>query len=88
LVEEALVQVSSRFESVCSSFGSLSLSSLGETGVTGLAKRFDRFYSGSECSSCFLLRVSSVAWLGLAPRSSSTSVVAWTWQKKSVEVHE
>jgi hypothetical protein len=44
LVEEALVQVSPRFESVCSSFGSLSLSSVGETGVTGLGKRPDRFW--------------------------------------------
>jgi hypothetical protein len=88
LVEEALVQVLPRFESVCSCYGSLSLSSLGETGVTGLGKRSDRFYSGSKCLSCFPLCVSSVAWLGLAPRSSSTPVAAWTWQEKSVEVHE
>jgi hypothetical protein len=88
LVEEALVQVSPRYESVCSSFGSLSLSSLGEIGVTGLEKRSDRFYSDSKCSSCFPLRVSSVALLGLAPRSSSTLVAVWTWQEKCVEVHE
>jgi hypothetical protein len=31
---------------------------------------------------------SSVAWLGLAPKSSSTPVAAWTWQEKLVEVHE
>jgi hypothetical protein len=85
LVEEALVQVSPRFESVCSGFGSLSLRSLGETGVIGLAKRSDR---GSKCSSCFPLCVSSVACFGLAPRSSSTPVDAWTWREKSVEVHE
>jgi hypothetical protein len=41
LVEEALVQVSLSFEFVCSSFGSLSWSSLGETGLTGLGKRSD-----------------------------------------------
>jgi hypothetical protein len=56
--------------------------------VTGFGKRSDRFYSGSKCSSCFPLRVSSVALLGLAPRSSSTPVVVWTWQEKRVEVHE
>jgi hypothetical protein len=39
-----LVQVSPSFEFVCSSFASLSLSSLGETGVTGLGKRFDLFW--------------------------------------------
>jgi hypothetical protein len=44
LVEEALVQVSPSFEFVGSSFGILSLSSLGETGVTGLGKRSDRFW--------------------------------------------
>jgi hypothetical protein len=27
-------------------------------------------------------------WLGLAPRFSSTSVAAWTWQEKLAEVHE
>jgi hypothetical protein len=32
--------------------------------------------------------VLSGTWLGLAPRSSSTSVAAWTWQEKLVEVHE
>jgi hypothetical protein len=26
--------------------------------------------------------------LGLAPRYSSTSVAAWAWQEKVVEVHE
>jgi hypothetical protein len=26
--------------------------------------------------------------LGLAPRSSSTPVAAWTWQEKRLEVHE
>jgi hypothetical protein len=88
LVEKALVQGSPRFESICSSFGFLSLSSLGETGVTGFGKRSDRFYCGSKCSSCFPLRVSSVALLGLSPRSSSTPVAAWTWQEKRVEVHE
>jgi hypothetical protein len=44
LVEEDLVHVSPCFEFVCSSFGILSLSSLGETGVTGLGKRSDRFW--------------------------------------------
>jgi hypothetical protein len=44
LVEEALVQVSPSFEFVGSSFGFLSLSSLGETGVTSLGKRSDRFW--------------------------------------------
>jgi hypothetical protein len=44
LVEKAMVEVPPRFESVCSSFGSLSLSSLGETSVTGLGKRFDGFW--------------------------------------------
>jgi hypothetical protein len=61
---------------------------MGETGVTGLQNRSDRFYSGSKWSSCFPLRVSSVDWLGLAPRSSSTPVAAWTWQEKRLEVHE
>jgi hypothetical protein len=64
------------------------LAKSGETGVTGLGKRSDRFYSGSKCSSCFPLRVSSVALLGLAPRSSSTPVAAWIWQEKRVEAHE
>jgi hypothetical protein len=36
----------------------------------------------------FPLCLSSGCWLGLAPRSSSTSVAAWTWQEKLVEVHE
>jgi hypothetical protein len=64
------------------------LAKSGETGVTGFGNRSDRFYSGSKCSSCFPLQVSSVALLGLAPRSSSTPVAAWTWQEKRVEVHE
>jgi hypothetical protein len=44
LAEEALVQVSPSSEFVFSSFGILSLSSLCETGVTGLGKRSDRFW--------------------------------------------
>jgi hypothetical protein len=44
LVEEALVQVSPSFEFVCSSFGILTFSSLGETGVTGLGKKSDWFW--------------------------------------------
>jgi hypothetical protein len=44
LVEEDLVQVSPNFEFVCSSFGILSLISMGETGVTGLGKRSNRFW--------------------------------------------
>jgi hypothetical protein len=44
LIEEALVQVSTSFDFVGSSFGILSLSSQGETVVTGLGKRSDRFW--------------------------------------------
>jgi hypothetical protein len=36
----------------------------------------------------FLLRVGCGCWLGLAPRSSSTLVTAWTWQEKLAEVNE
>jgi hypothetical protein len=42
-IRSPLVQVSPSFEFVCSSFGMLSLSSLGETGVTGFGKRSDQF---------------------------------------------
>jgi hypothetical protein len=39
-------------------------------------------------SCVFPLRVTSGCWLGLAPRSSSTLVAAWTWQENPVEAHE
>jgi hypothetical protein len=111
-VEEDLVQVSSCFEFVGSSFGILSLRSLGETGVTGLGKRSDRFWCvvfwlslakpiwpvwqrgltgftlAAGARVVFLCVFSSVAWLSLAPRSSSTLVAMWPWQEKLVEVHE
>jgi hypothetical protein len=43
LVEEALVQDSPSFEFVGSSFGILSLSSLSETGMTGLGRGLTGF---------------------------------------------
>jgi hypothetical protein len=39
-------------------------------------------------SCVFPLRVSSGCWLGLAARTSSTLVTAWTWQEKAVEALE
>jgi hypothetical protein len=56
--------------------------------LTGFRNRPDRIWLPAAVSCVFLLCVSCGCWLGLAPRSSSTSVVAWTWQEKLVEVHE
>jgi hypothetical protein len=38
-------------------------------------------------SCVFPLRVCCGYWLGLAPRSGSTSVAVWTWQEKLAEVN-
>jgi hypothetical protein len=56
--------------------------------LTGFRNRPDRFWLTAAVSCVFPLRVSCGCWLGLAPRSSSTSVAAWTWQKKLAKVHE
>jgi hypothetical protein len=58
------------------------------SGLTGFTNRPDRFGLLAAVSCVFLLRVCCGCWLGLAPRSSSTSVAAWTWQEKLMEVHE
>jgi hypothetical protein len=64
-LRSSLVQVSSRLEFVCLDFDLVVLwGFLGETGVTGLQNRSDRFYLGSKCTSCFPLRVLSVDWFG------------------------
>jgi hypothetical protein len=52
-----------------------------ETGLTG----FSLAAGARVVFRCVLL---SGCRLGLVPRSSSTPVVAWTWQEKLVEVHE
>jgi hypothetical protein len=48
----------------------------------------DRFGLPAAVSCVFSLCVCCGCWSGLAPRSSSTSVAAWTCQEKLVEVHE
>jgi hypothetical protein len=58
------------------------------SGLTDFRNRPDRFGLPATVSCVFPLRVSSGCWLGLAPTSSSTPVVAWTWQEKLVEAHE
>jgi hypothetical protein len=58
------------------------------SGLTGLENRPDRFGLPAAVSCVFPQRVSHGCWLGLAPRSSSTSVAVWTWQEKLVEVHK
>jgi hypothetical protein len=51
-----------------------------ETGLTGLGCQ-------QPCRVCFRC-VCCGCCLGLAPRFSSASVAAWTWQEKLAEVHE
>jgi hypothetical protein len=58
------------------------------SGLTGFRNRPDRFGLPAAVSCVFPLRVTRGCLLGLAPRSSSTPVAAWTWQEKLVEVHE
>jgi hypothetical protein len=48
----------------------------------------DQFGLPAAVSCVFALRVCCGCWLFLAPRFSSTSVAAWTWQEKLAEVHE
>jgi hypothetical protein len=54
------------------------------SGLTSLENQPDRFGLPAAVSCVFPLRVSYCYWLGLAPRSSSTSVTVWTWQEKLV----
>jgi hypothetical protein len=58
------------------------------SGLTGFRNWPDRFGLPAAMSCVFPLRVCCGCWLGLAPRSSSTSVAAWTWQEKLAEVNE
>jgi hypothetical protein len=58
------------------------------SGLTGFRNRPNRFVLLAAVSCVFPLRVCCGRWLGLAPRSSSTLVAAWTWQEKLAEVHE
>jgi hypothetical protein len=58
------------------------------SGLTGFRNRPDRFELPAAVSCLFPLHVCCGCWSGLAPRFSSTSVAAWTWQEKLVEVHE
>jgi hypothetical protein len=58
------------------------------SGLTGFRNRSDRFGLPATVSCVFPLCVCCGCWLGLAPRSNSTPVAAWTWQEKLVEVHE
>jgi hypothetical protein len=58
------------------------------SGLTGFRNRPDRFGLPAAVSCVFSLCVCCGCWSGLAPRSSSTSVAAWTCQEKLVEVHE
>jgi hypothetical protein len=58
------------------------------SGLTGFRNRPDRFGLPVAVSCVFPLHVPRGCWLGLALRSSSTQVAAWTWQEKLVEVHE
>jgi hypothetical protein len=58
------------------------------TGLAGFRNRLDRFGLPVAVSCVFPLRVCCGYWLGLAPRSISTSVAAWTWQEKLAEVNE
>jgi hypothetical protein len=58
------------------------------SGLTSFRNWPDRFGLPAAVSCVFPLRVSSGCWLGLLPRSSSTSLPVWTWQEKLVEVHE
>jgi hypothetical protein len=58
------------------------------SGLTGFRNQPDRFGLPAAVSCVFPLRVSYGYWLGLAPRSSTTPVAAWTWKEKLVEVHE
>jgi hypothetical protein len=58
------------------------------SGLTSFRHRPDRFGLPAVVSCVFPLRVCCGCWLGLAPRFSSTSVAAWTWQEKLAEVHE
>jgi hypothetical protein len=50
------------------------------SGLTGFRNRPDRFGLPAAVLCVFPLCVSRGCWLGLAPRSSSTPVTAWTWQ--------
>jgi hypothetical protein len=58
------------------------------SGLTGFWNQPNRFGLPAAMSCVFPLRVCCGCWLDLAPRSSSTSVAAWTWQEKLVEVNE
>jgi hypothetical protein len=58
------------------------------SGLTGFRNRPNRFGLPAAVLCVFPLRVCYGCWLGLAARSSSTSVAAWTWQEKLAEVHE
>jgi hypothetical protein len=56
--------------------------------LTGFRNWPDWFELPVVVSCVFPLRVCCGCWLGLAPRFSSTSVAAWSWQEKLAEVHE
>jgi hypothetical protein len=56
--------------------------------LTSFRNRPDRFGLPAAVLCVLPLRESRGCWLGLAPRSISTPVAAWTWQEKLVEVHE
>jgi hypothetical protein len=58
------------------------------SGLTGFRNRPDRFGLPAAVSCVFSLRVCCGCWLGLAPRSSSTSVALLTLQEKSAVVNE
>jgi hypothetical protein len=69
-------------------FPSLCEAKSNRSGLTGFRNRPDRFGLPAAVLCVFPLHVYYGCWLGLAPRFSSTSVAAWTWQEKLAEVHE
>jgi hypothetical protein len=58
------------------------------SGLTDFRNWPDRFGLLAAVSCVFPLRVCWGCWLCLAPRFSSTSLAAWTWQETLAEVHE
>jgi hypothetical protein len=69
-------------------FPCLCVAKSNRSGLTGFRNRPDRFGLAAAVSCVFPLRVCCDCWLGLAPRSNSTSVAALTWQEKLAEVNK